>query len=58
MQTGKALMNDRLRVSKISKKFCITTICNFAIIYQWNLHFFKKVVSIVFSVYKQTFTAQ
>ena len=29
MQIEKALMNDRLCVSKVSCKFCIPTICNF-----------------------------
>ena len=39
MQIEKALMNDRLRVSKISWKFRIPTIYNFAVIYPWNLQF-------------------
>ena len=59
MQTGKALRNDRLRVSKASWKFRI--IYNFAVIYPWNLFSWKLVyfltVPIVFSVYKQNFTA-
>ena len=29
----KALANDRLRVSKVSLKFCIPTIYNFAVVY-------------------------
>ena len=29
MQIEKALINDRLCVSKVSCKFCIPTICNF-----------------------------
>ena len=33
MQIEKALINDRLRVSKVSWKFCIPTIYNFAVIY-------------------------
>ena len=37
MQIEKALINVRLRVS--NKKFHITTICNFAVIYPWNLLF-------------------
>ena len=53
-QIEKPLINDCLRVSKISWKFCIPTIYNFAVIYPWNLLFFEKVpyiltVSIVFS---------
>ena len=63
MQIEKALINDRLRVSKVSRKFHISTIYNFAVIYTWNLVFSEKVayfltVSIVISVYKQNFTAQ
>ena len=59
MQIEKALINDCLRVSKVSRKFCIPTIHNFAV----NLLFSEKVayflsVPIVFSVYKQNFTAQ
>ena len=33
MQIEKALINDRLRISKVSEKFRITTIYNFAVIY-------------------------
>ena len=63
MQIEKALINDHLHVSKISWKFRMPTIYNFAVIYPWNLLFLKKVayfftVSIVFSVYKQKFTTQ
>ena len=63
MQTEKALINNRLHVSKVSWKFRIPTIYNFAVIYPWNMLFFKKVtyfltVYIAFSVYKQNFTAQ
>ena len=59
MQIGKPLINDRLRVSKISWKFHIPTIYNFAVIYPWNLLYFKKVayfltVSIVFSFINKT----
>ena len=59
MQIGKALINDRLYVLKVSWKFRIPTIYNFAVIYPWNWLFSQKVayfltVSIVFSVYKQT----
>ena len=63
MKIEKALINDCLRVSKVSWKFRIRTIYNFAVIYLWNLLFSYKVayfltVSTVFSVYKQNFTAQ
>ena len=63
MQIEKALINDRLHVSEVSWKFRNPTIYHFAVIYPWNLLFFKKVayfltVSIVFSVYKQNFMAQ
>ena len=56
---GIVMQIDRLRVSKVSRKFCIPTIHNFAV----NLLFSEKVayflsVPIVFSVYKQNFTAQ
>ena len=43
MEIEKALINDRLRVSKVSWKFGIPTICNFAVIYPWNLLFSLKV---------------
>ena len=33
MQMEKVLINDRLRVSKVSRKLCIPTIYNFAVIY-------------------------
>ena len=39
MQIEKALTNDRLRVSKVSWKFRIPTIYNFAAVYPWNLLF-------------------
>ena len=39
IQIEKALINDRLRVSKVSWKFYIPTIYNFAVIYPWNLVF-------------------
>ena len=63
MQIEKTLINNRLRVSKASWKFRIPTICNFAVIYPWNLLLSQKVaysliVSVVFSAYKQNFTAQ
>ena len=63
MQIEKALINDRLYVSKASLKFRIPTIYHFAIIYSWNLLFSWKVayfltVSIVFFVYKANFKAQ
>ena len=43
MQMEKALINDRLNISKVSREFCIPTIYNFAIIYPWNLLFSSKV---------------
>ena len=60
MKLAKALINDRLHVSKISCKFRIPTICNFAVIYlRLKFVFFsKKVDSIVFFVDKQNFTVQ
>ena len=63
MQIGKALINDRLRVLKVSWKFRVPTIYSFAVIYSWNLLFSLKVayfltVSIVFSVYKQNFRTE
>ena len=39
MQIEKALINDLLRVSKVSWKFRIPSIYNFAVIYPWNLLF-------------------
>ena len=36
MQIEEALINDRLRVLKVSWKFCIPTIYNFAVVYSWN----------------------
>ena len=58
MQIGKALINDRSRVSKVAGKFHIPTIYNFAVIYLWKLLFFLKVVnflivSIVIYICKQ-----
>ena len=63
MEIEKALINDRLGVSKVSWKFRIPTTYNFAVIYPWNLQFFKKVayfltVSIAFFVYEQNAAAQ
>ena len=64
MQNEKTLINDPLRVSKISWKFRSPTVDNFAVIYPLNLLFFKKtayflkVFVIAFSVYKQNFMAQ
>ena len=52
MEIEKALINDRLSVLKVSWKLFIPTIYNF-IVTVYNL-----TVSIVFSVYKQNFTAQ
>ena len=42
MQIQKAMINDCLRVSKVSWKFCIRAICNFAVIYSWICSFLKK----------------
>ena len=39
IRTEKALLNDRLRVSKVSWKFHVSTIYNYALIYSWNLLF-------------------
>ena len=39
MKIDKALINDCLRVSKVSWKFHIPTIYNFAVVYPWNLLF-------------------
>ena len=36
MQIKKALVNDRLRVSKLSRKFCVPAIYNFPVIYPSN----------------------
>ena len=62
MQIQKALINDRLRFTKVSWKFRIPTVYNFAVTYPWNLLFPENVayfltVSIVFSVNKQNFKA-
>ena len=64
MKFDKALINNHLRVPKISWKFRIPTIYNFcnnlpvkfAIFLKSSLPYFLT-VSIVFSVYKQNFTA-
>ena len=58
MRVENRLINGYLRVSKISRKFCISIIYDIAVIYLWNLLFFKKgvyflTVSIAFSGYKQ-----
>ena len=63
MQIQKALMNERFRVSEVSSKFGIVTTYIFVVIYLWNVLVSWKVVyfftvPIVFSVYKQDFTAQ
>ena len=59
MLIEKALINDRLRVSKVSWNFRIPNNCDFAVIYPWNLLFSLKVayfltVSIAFSVVNKT----
>ena len=63
MQIAQALINNRSRVSKVSWKYHISTIYNFAVIYPWNSLFIWKsayflTVSVVFSAYKENFTAQ
>ena len=59
MQIEKALINERLRVSKVSWKFRIPTVSNFTVIYPWNLPVgYFLTVSIVFFVYKENFMAQ
>ena len=62
MQIGKASINACFRVSKASRKSRIPTIYNFAVIYPWNLPFFKKgllfSIFFFFSAYKQNFMAQ
>ena len=79
MYVEKALINYRLRVSKVSWKFRIPTIYNFAVFTPEICYFLKKyfltvltanillltyflayflTVSIVFSVCKESFTAQ
>ena len=40
MQTEKALINDHVRVSKVSWKFRIPTIYSFAVIYSWKFAIF------------------
>ena len=42
MQIEKALKNDHLRVLKISRKFRIQAIYNFAVIYRQISYFLKK----------------
>ena len=39
IQIEKALIDDRLRASKVSWKFRIPTVYNFAVIYPWSLLF-------------------
>ena len=68
MQIEKAQIDDHSLVSKEFWKFQlfkfrISTICNFAVIHPWKLLFsyvpnFLTFFIIVFSVYKQIFTAQ
>ena len=43
MKIEKPLINDCLRVSKVSWKFHIAAVYNFAVIYPWNLLFSWKV---------------
>ena len=42
MQIEKALINDRLRVSKVSGKFRIPTIYNLAVIFTHEICYFLK----------------
>ena len=42
MQIEIALINDRLRLSKVSWKICVKTIYKFVVIYPWNLLFSLK----------------
>ena len=63
MQIDNTLIHDRLRVSKVPRKFHILSTYNFAVVLHVKFVIFKKVayfltVSVVFSVYKQSFTAQ
>ena len=63
MQIEEALINDPLRVLKVSWKFRNSNVYNFAAIYSWNLLFSLKIayfltVYIVFPVYQQNFMAQ
>ena len=44
MQIEKALINDHLRVSKVSWKFRIPTMYHLEVTYPWNLLFSSKVV--------------
>ena len=43
MRIEKALINDKLNVSKLSWKLRIPTIYNFAVIYPWNFLFSQNV---------------
>ena len=58
MQIEKALINDRLHVLKVSRKFCIPTIYNLVNDLSGSKVAYFLTVSIVFSVYKQNVTAQ
>ena len=63
MQTENTVINDRLRASKVSRKFHIPTINNFAVICPLNLLLSEKAayfltISIVFFIYKQSFFSQ
>ena len=62
VQIEKTLINGCLFVSKVSREFRIQTMYSFVVIDPWNLLFSKVVyfliISIVFSLYKQNFTAQ
>ena len=63
MQIEKSQISDRLLISKVSWKFWLLTIYNFAVIYPWNLLFSRKVayfvtISIFFADYEQNITTQ
>ena len=51
MQIEKALINDRLRVSKIPCKFRIPIIYNFAVIVPWNFLFAKVDCMLILSIF-------
>ena len=51
MQIEKALINDRLGVSKVSWKFHVPNIYNFGVIYLWKLFFFLKKLAYFLSLY-------
>ena len=56
-QIEKALINDRLRVSRINQKFLIPTIYNFAVIYHVKFAIFLK-ISLLFNSFYCLFYLQ